>query len=259
MHIGNTHIKEIYSDLSVDAWKEDVIENECGRKELKDIYIGRDVMETVKAKKYLGDLISCDGKNDLNIKERTNKANGNIEKIVSTLQERPYGRHRFKAYKLMREGLLVGGLLTNAESWINIRKQNLEALEKPDIHLLRKVLSTSGNPCNALMMLELGVTPIRFIIMKKRMQFLQYILKQNIGTMIRKVFDALKAESRKGDFVFLTNNDRTELEINISDEEIQNMSKWSFKKLVKERIKFAAFSFLVEENRKREKTRDIEF
>ena len=78
--------------------------------------------------------------------------------------------------------------------------------------------------------------------------------------MIRKVFDALKAESRKGDFVFLTNNDRTELEINISDEEIQNMSKWSFKKLVKERIKFAASSFLVEENRKRgKKTRDIEF
>ena len=105
-------------------------------------------METVKAKKYLGDLISCDGKNNLNIKERTNKANGNIEKIVSTLQERPYGRHRFKAYKLMREGLLVGGLLTNAESWINISKQNLEALDKPDTHLLRKVLSTSGNPCN---------------------------------------------------------------------------------------------------------------
>ena len=32
--------------------------------------------------------------------------------------------------------------------------------------------------------------------------FLQYILKQNIGTMIRNFFDALKAESRKGDFFF---------------------------------------------------------
>ena len=143
-----------------------------------------------------------------NILERTNKSNGTINKIMSTLNERPFGKHLFKAYKLMREGMLLGGLLTNAESWINVVNQDLECLEKPDSILQRKVLSSSGNPCKAFMMLELGITPVRFVIMQKRMQFLQYILKESTDSMLFRVFQALKAESRKGDFVALTNKDR---------------------------------------------------
>ena len=59
-----------------------------------------------QGKIYVGDIVSCDGRNSRNINERTNRANGNIDKIMSTLQERPFGRHYFKAYKLMREGML---------------------------------------------------------------------------------------------------------------------------------------------------------
>ena len=77
-------------------------------------------------------MISADGKNDSNIRERTNKSIGNINKIISSLNERPYGRHFFRAYKIMREGLLLGGMLTNSESWINVTTKNIEELEKPD-------------------------------------------------------------------------------------------------------------------------------
>ena len=72
--------------------------------------------------------MSCDGRNTKNIVERTNRANGNIDKIISTLTERPFGRHYFKAYKLMREGMLIGGLLTNSESWINIINKDIDYL-----------------------------------------------------------------------------------------------------------------------------------
>ena len=68
---------------------------------------------------------------------------GNINKIVTTLKERPYGRHYFKAFRLMRESILLGGMLTNSESWINLIKQDLDDLEKPDKTLLRQVLDTS--------------------------------------------------------------------------------------------------------------------
>ena len=79
---------------------------------------------------------------------------------MSSLNERPYGRHFFKAYKLMREGLLIGGMLTNSESWINVTKLNIDELEKPDTILQRKVLSNSGNSSKVFMMLELGLVPI---------------------------------------------------------------------------------------------------
>ena len=46
-----------------------IIEDENGRQILEDKYIGEIVMENVTVKKYLGDIISTDGKNIVNIKE----------------------------------------------------------------------------------------------------------------------------------------------------------------------------------------------
>ena len=120
VHIGKKLNKDVCPTLLVDSWKEVVEENGDGKQTLKDIYDGKKIMKEVTEKKYLGDIISNDGKNDKNIKDRTNTALGNINKIVSTLTERPYGKYFFRAYRIMREGILLGGLLTNAESWINL-------------------------------------------------------------------------------------------------------------------------------------------
>ena len=197
MHIGKKHNKDICSTCSVDAWKDEVFENNLGEKYLKDTYEGRKVMKDVKEKKYLGDIISNDGKNQKNITDRTNKAIGNINRIESTLRERHYGRHYFKAFRLMREGLLLGGLLNNVESWINVSKNDLEALEKPDVILMRKVLSSSGNTCKTCTMLELGILPVKFVIMKKRLQLLHYIINKNTTSMIRQVYGVLEKDLRK--------------------------------------------------------------
>ena len=70
-----------------------------------------------------------------------------MNKIISTLEERPLGKNLFKAFTLMREGLLLGGLLTNSESWINITNKDIKNLEKPDTILQRKAFSARGNPC----------------------------------------------------------------------------------------------------------------
>ena len=97
MHIGKHHNQDICHMLYVDSWKESITENGHGKKELKDIYIGKVEMKKVSEKKYLGDIISNDGKNKKNIKDRTNKATGNVNKILNTLNERPFGAHLFKA------------------------------------------------------------------------------------------------------------------------------------------------------------------
>ena len=93
MYIGKTYNSDICPEMSVDSWKEKLIVNEMEEKEIQDIYVGKTVMKQVSEKKYLGDVISSDGKNEANIKERTNKAIGNVNKIVASLNERPYGRY----------------------------------------------------------------------------------------------------------------------------------------------------------------------
>ena len=159
----------------------------------------------------------------------------------------------------MRESLLLGGLLTNIEGWINVTKQDLDDLEKPDTILLRKLFPSSGNASRAFMQLELGVIPVKFVVMQKRMNFLHYILNEDINSMIRQVFDALREDSRKGDFISLTKKDKIDLQIDKTDEEIADMTKGTWKKYVKEMVKSAAFKSLVQENNTKEKTRDIQF
>ena len=81
-----------------------------------------EAMKNVQENKYLGDIISCDMKNTINIKEKTNKAIYIVNRISTCLYEQPYGRYTFRAANILREGLLLGSLLNNCESWINLTK-----------------------------------------------------------------------------------------------------------------------------------------
>jgi hypothetical protein len=106
-------------------------------------------------------------KNVKNIKEKTNRAVGIASKITTTLIERPYGKNHFKAAKLMRESMLIGSMLNNSESWINLTKVDLETLEKPDTILQRNIFENKGNPSKVFVSLEIGIIPVSFVIMEK--------------------------------------------------------------------------------------------
>ena len=77
--------------------------------------------------------------------------------------------------------------------------------------------------------------------------------------MLFKVFQALKEESRKGDFVALTNKDRLDLDISLSNSDIENMSIWKWKQIIKQKTHISAIYYLTVENMKREKIWDIIF
>ena len=116
-------------------------------------------MKNVVEKTYLGHLIQNNGRNDKNIRDKVNKAVGSVEKFISAIIERPYGHHKYKAALLMRQGLMLGGMLTNSETWINITEADIAKLSMPDTQLQRRLLSVSGNPSKVFMCLELGLVP----------------------------------------------------------------------------------------------------
>ena len=97
--------------------------------------------------------------------------------------------------------MLIGGMLTNAESWINITNKDLDYLEQPDTILERKLF---------FMYLELGIIPVKFVLMQKIMNFLHYILKEDTDSMVYKVFCALEEDSKREYFIALTNICRKE-------------------------------------------------
>ena len=54
------------------------------------------------------------------------------------------------------------------------------------------------------MQIELGIIPVKFVIIQIRMNFLYYILTESIDSIVNQVYMAQKVDSRKGDVVQLT-------------------------------------------------------
>ena len=77
---------------------------------------------------------------------------------------------------------------------MNYTEKDVRMLEQCDEVLLSRIMECDSNSSNTLKYLELGVIPIRFEIMKRKLMFLQYILKQNKNSMIYKVLKAIEEE-----------------------------------------------------------------
>ena len=138
-------------------------------------------------------------------------------------------------------------------------KKDLDDLEKPDTMVHRGILCTEGNPNKVFMHLEFGSIPVRFVIMEKRLNFLKYILNESMESMIRQVFEALKADSRKGDFVSLVKQDIEALNIGLSEKDIKLFTMLKWKKFVHEKVETGELNWLVEEHltKKTKKTLDL--
>ena len=86
--------------------------------------------------------------------------------------------------------------------------------------------------------------------MKRKTMFLQYILQQDQKSMMYKVFEATCNSPLKNDFVQSCKKYLEILDIKMSFEEIAKISKWKLKKIVKEKTRVAAFSYLIKEKNK---------
>ena len=144
-------------------------------------------MEIKKEQTYLGDLISADGTHTKKVQQRSNKGIGVINQIMSILESTYFGKYTFEVAMVLRESLFLSSILLNSEAWVNYTDKDVRILEQCDEMLLNKILDCDSNSSNAMKYLDLGVVPIRFEIMKRKLGFLQYVLQQNKETMIYKI------------------------------------------------------------------------
>ena len=84
-----------------------------------------------------------------------------------------------------------------------------------------------------MLFLELGITPFRDIIRKRRLGFLHYILHENKNSMISKVFETQRKNKSAKDWVTTILDDLKELNLNVDFEDIRSMTKGVFMNKVK--------------------------
>ena len=147
-------------------------------------------MENVQEDTYLGDVISCDGRNTKNIKKRISKGLGIITEILYLLEMVSLGEHFIEIATLFREALFVNAIITNAENWYGFSLSEIEEFEKLDRLQLRKILQVPVSTPQESFYLELGIMPIGVLIKARRINFLRYLLSRDEEEMPFQAFIA---------------------------------------------------------------------
>ncbi len=95
-------------------------------------------MDVVNEEKYVGDIVTNDGKHARNISARRSKGVGIIGEIANILDGLCLGPHYFSVAMMLRQTMLVQILLFNSETWLRLADKDLERLEKGRSHVSAK-------------------------------------------------------------------------------------------------------------------------
>ena len=164
----------------------------------------------------------------------------------------------FTVFRILRDSLFINSILLNSEVWYSMSKSNIEELEKVDNILLKKVLEVPSSTPTAMIHLELGTIPIRFIIKTRRLMFLQYLLQENENSLLYKFFLAQIGDPKEGDWWLYTLQDIKDLNLQLTFHEIKIMTKEKFKAKVKLAAKKEALEWLNGQKQEFNKVKDIE-
>ena len=170
--------------------------------------------------KYLGDVISKDGKNTKNIEARKSKGIGVVNQIMCILNDIIFGPYHFEVALILRKSLLLSSLLTNSEAWYGMSLAEIEQIEQVDEMLLRKILEAGKSCPKEMLYLELGCT-----IMQRRIMFLNYILNENKESLVYRVLEEQIRNPSKNNWILNVQTNLKSLDIHLSIEDIQSLSE----------------------------------
>jgi hypothetical protein len=203
-------------------------------------------MLDVACEKYLGDEVHKSATNKSNVEDRTAKGFGIVNHILAMVKEVPLGWRRVKAGLILRQAMLINGILFNTEAWHGVKKSDIEAFEKIDESLLRGLVKGHSKGPLAALYGDLGQIPIRFIWASRSILYLQTLLKRDSEELTNKVLTAQEKNPLKGDFSEIVEGFKENLEPNLTNEEIKSLSKNKLKKIIKSKTKEAALKSIIQ-------------
>ena len=100
---------------------------------------------------------------------------------------------------MLRETMLINGILYNSEAWHGLLENHSEKLSKIDHQLMRSLLSAHTKIPTEFLYLETGVLPVIFVISSRRLNYLKEIHSREDHELVKRVYKKLKLNPVKGD------------------------------------------------------------
>ena len=129
MHVGCQ--KSTCPDLYVDKWTLKKADKDLiNIRNLEDTEDGTHCMNKSDSNKYLGDYISSTRGNKDNIAARRGKGVSVVRQIANMMEDMCLGPYTFEVMVILRNSLLINGMLANSAAWYGLTKSDMEQLEQ---------------------------------------------------------------------------------------------------------------------------------
>ena len=130
-----------------------------------------------------------------------------MSEILAIVNDIPLGQYKMEIGLMLRQAMLLNGVLFNSEAWHAISEKEIKLLEAVDEHLLRSLVGGHAKTPLEFLYLEAGAIPIRYIILCRRMIYHQTILNRPDEELTMRVYNAQKESPTDGDFYRLVKAD----------------------------------------------------
>ena len=215
-------------------------------------------MKKIEKHKYLGDIICSSGSNSENINERSKIGFQAISQIKSFMKDVQLGSYSIQVELILRESLFISKILLNSEVWHSVTKVQIEKLEMIDKILLRHALNAHSKTGVEWLYADTGSLSLKSLMQVRRLMYLWHILSRDEEELIHRIYKSQSNSSSVGDWVRLVSGDKDELSIEMTDAEIQGVSKNVFKNFVMKKVKRNHIEFLNTLKRKHSKSSNLD-
>ncbi len=239
------------------------MESQVGEGKCQWVHIGNDEccssyyannteISSAESYKWLGDHVA-DGW-DIMYTKRWEKAQGYNATCLSMSTEMSLGYQVYQIAKLLHQSIFINGTLVNMETWPNCTPARMETFERIEQAFFRKILDACSKTPMETIYLELGIIPLRFHLIKRRILYFHTVMQRDDDEITKKVVTLQMTQCFKGDFFEQVESNLKTLML--SDIDIVNMSETKIKDTLWERVKCIAFDFLINKAKSHSKVND---
>ena len=179
--------------------------------------------------KYLGDIITNDGKNKSNIENRFNRTQGIIRQINTTAGSEVMRKIETKTILELYERCVIPSFLNNAESW-TLSTQEEKELDKLGIQILKRLFNLPERTPSPAIIYSFGTLYITQEIDLKKFMYFHKILKRENDHWTKKMLCHLK--SLDIGWAKIIQDKLRDYNLEQDWDKIKNLSKTNWKNLV---------------------------
>ena len=208
--------------------------------------------------RYLGDHLHTKNNLDLNLEKREKQAQIDIIEIIAIAKQMNTPERDVQMKLKLFNTIIYPKVFFNCETWTNIRKTDLQKLNKIVLDGVKRILSLPISTPGMGILAETGILPAEDQIARKKMMFLHRVLSGGQGKLVRLVY----TQQKKFGFPKCWTAELTEIQklyrFEMEDEQIGALSKLSWKTIVNRKIQAKLQEQLNMERVKKGKVCDIQ-